>query len=102
LGSAKAVIGHLESAAGIAGLCKVLAAFRHRALPAAVHRTPRNPKIAWTGLPVPVTDEATPWEPGERVRRAGVSAFGLSGTNAHVRLEEALAVGGVRGAAPEV
>ncbi len=89
LGSAKAVIGHLESAAGIAGVCKVLASLRHRKLPAAVHSTPRNPNIAWDELPVRVVDEATPWERGDRVRRAGVSAFGLSGTNAHVILEEA-------------
>ncbi|WP_208615595.1 type I polyketide synthase [Streptomyces rubellomurinus] len=102
LGSAKAVIGHLESAAGIAGVCKVLASFRHRALPAAVHSTPRNPNIAWDELPVRVIDEATPWEPGERVRRAGVSAFGLSGTNAHVILEEAPAVAAVPEAAPAV
>ncbi|MFJ9693754.1 SDR family NAD(P)-dependent oxidoreductase [Kitasatospora sp. NPDC101183] len=90
LGSAKAVIGHLESAAGIAGVCKVLASLRHGMLPAAVHSSPRNPNIAWDELPVRVVDEATPWERGgERVRRAGVSAFGLSGTNAHVILEEA-------------
>ncbi|MGW5619108.1 SDR family NAD(P)-dependent oxidoreductase, partial [Streptomyces sp. NPDC003877] len=89
LGTAKSVIGHLESAAGIAGVCKVLAAFRHGALPPTPRSTPLNPAIAWDDLPVTVVDELSPWArtPG-RVRRAGVSAFGLSGTNAHLVLEE--------------
>ncbi|MGW0238921.1 SDR family NAD(P)-dependent oxidoreductase, partial [Streptomyces sp. NPDC002996] len=89
LGTAKSVIGHLESAAGIAGVCKVLASFRNEALPPTMHSTPRNPNIAWNDLPVHVIDELTAWPRGERVRRAGVSSFGLSGTNAHVVLEEA-------------
>ncbi|WP_346074498.1 SDR family NAD(P)-dependent oxidoreductase, partial [Streptomyces thermogriseus] len=89
LGTAKSVIGHLESAAGVAGVCKVLASFRKNALPATLHSSPRNPNIAWDDLPVRVVDELEPWprEAG-RVRRAGVSSFGLSGTNAHVVLEE--------------
>ncbi|WP_394836549.1 SDR family NAD(P)-dependent oxidoreductase [Pendulispora rubella] len=91
LGTAKSTIGHLESAAGIAGICKVLASFRHEALPPTLNSTPRNPHIAWDELAVRVIDELTPWP--RRVegapRRAGVSSFGLSGTNAHVILEEA-------------
>ncbi|PRH81121.1 type I polyketide synthase, partial [Streptomyces solincola] len=90
IGTAKSVIGHLESAAGIAGVCKVLASFRHGALPATRHSSPRNPAIAWDDLAVRVVDELTPWPRREgRPRRAGVSSFGLSGTNAHVVLEEA-------------
>ncbi|MGW0932766.1 SDR family NAD(P)-dependent oxidoreductase [Streptomyces sp. NPDC002644] len=89
LGTAKSVIGHLESAAGIAGVCKLLASFRHDALPATVRSTPRNPAIAWDDLPVRVVDQLEPWRrDGGRPRRAGVSSFGLSGTNAHVIVEE--------------
>ncbi|MGW0738256.1 SDR family NAD(P)-dependent oxidoreductase, partial [Streptomyces sp. NPDC002851] len=89
LGTAKSVIGHLESAAGIAGICKVLASFRKGSLPPTMHSSPRNPNIAWDELPVRVVDALEPWERDEaRVRRAGVSSFGLSGTNAHVVLEE--------------
>jgi acyl transferase domain-containing protein len=90
LGATKANIGHLESAAGLAGVLKILAAIRHEALPPTPHTEPRNTHIDWEPLPVRVVDELTPWprEP-KRSRRAGVSAFGLSGTNAHVILEEA-------------
>ncbi|MEU0582002.1 SDR family NAD(P)-dependent oxidoreductase, partial [Streptomyces griseoincarnatus] len=89
LGTAKSVIGHLESAAGIAGVCKVLASFRHDALPATLNSSPRNPNIAWDDLPVRVVDALEPWErDASRPRRAGVSSFGLSGTNAHVIVEE--------------
>ncbi|MGW4690240.1 SDR family NAD(P)-dependent oxidoreductase, partial [Streptomyces sp. NPDC004244] len=89
LGTAKSVIGHLESAAGIAGVCKMLAAFKNDALPGTRYSTPRNPNIAWDDLPVHVVDELTTWErDAARPRRAGVSSFGLSGTNAHVIIEE--------------
>ncbi|MCX5612933.1 SDR family NAD(P)-dependent oxidoreductase [Streptomyces sp. NBC_00047] len=89
LGTAKSVIGHLESAAGVAGVCKMLASFRQDALPATLNSSPRNPNIAWDELPVRVVDSHTPWERDlSRPRRAGVSSFGLSGTNAHVVLEE--------------
>ncbi|MFJ6186132.1 SDR family NAD(P)-dependent oxidoreductase [Streptomyces sp. NPDC092295] len=89
LGTAKSVIGHLESAAGIAGICKMLASFKKDALPGTRHSSPRNPNIAWDDLPVRVVDELTPWaRDTARPRRAGVSSFGLSGTNAHVIVEE--------------
>jgi acyl transferase domain-containing protein len=90
LGTAKSVIGHLEAAAGIAGLCKVLASLRHGALPATRHSSPRNPHLDWQDLGVEVVDELAPWPAdGDRPRRAGISAFGLSGTNVHLLVEQA-------------
>ncbi|WP_394838006.1 SDR family NAD(P)-dependent oxidoreductase [Pendulispora rubella] len=90
LGALKTNVGHLEAASGLAGVAKVIAALRHRALPATLHTNPRNPHIDWEQLPVRVVDELRPWPaPEGRARRAAVSAFGLSGTNAHVILEEA-------------
>ncbi|XXS68128.1 SDR family NAD(P)-dependent oxidoreductase [Sorangium sp. So ce131] len=96
LGAVKTNIGHLESGAGLAGLAKMVAALRHEALPATLHTTPRNPYIEWDALPVRVVDTLEPWprRPDGRPRRAGVSAFGLSGTNAHIVLEEAPALEG--------
>jgi mycoketide-CoA synthase len=90
LGAVKTNIGHLEWAAGLAGIAKVVAALRHEALPATLHTEPRNPHIDWDALPVAVIDQLLPWprDPA-RPRRAGVSSFGISGTNAHVILEEA-------------
>ncbi|MGQ0838754.1 SDR family NAD(P)-dependent oxidoreductase [Actinokineospora sp.] len=89
IGTAKSVIGHLESAAGIAGVVKVLASLRREELPATAHSSPRNQHIEWAELPVRVVDEPAPWpRTANRVRRAGVSSFGLSGTNAHLILEE--------------
>ncbi|MEC9464966.1 MAG: SDR family NAD(P)-dependent oxidoreductase, partial [Myxococcota bacterium] len=89
LGTVKTNLGHLESAAGVAGVLKVLASFEHDAIPASLHSTPRNPHIPWDALSVRVVDTLEPWQTTEtRPRRAGVSAFGLSGTNAHVILEE--------------
>ena len=90
LGTAKSVIGHLEAAAGIAGLCKVLASLRYEALPATLYSSPRNPHLDWDGLCVEVVDELTPWRGNvQRPRRAGVSAFGMSGTNVHLLVEQA-------------
>ncbi len=89
LGAIKANIGHLEAAAGLAGVLKILVALRHEALPPTPHTRPRNSHIDWEQLPVWVVDELTPWRRGpDRIRRAGVSGFGLSGTNVHVILEE--------------
>ncbi|MDI1475029.1 type I polyketide synthase [Polyangium sp. y55x31] len=91
LGAIKTQIGHLEAASGLAGVAKMIASLRRGALPPTLHTTPRNPHIDWAGLPVHVVDSLSPWPRHEegRKRRAGVSAFGLSGTNAHVLLEEA-------------
>jgi len=89
IGSVKTNLGHLEAAAGLAGVIKVVLALQHREIPRHLHfRTP-NPHIPWAELPVTVATELTPWQPIERTRIAGVSAFGFSGTNAHVVLEEA-------------
>ncbi|HEX8107686.1 MAG TPA: type I polyketide synthase, partial [Kofleriaceae bacterium] len=93
LGTAKSTIGHLEAASGIAGICRILAALRHEELPATLHSSPRNPDIAWDELAVEVIDRRRPWPlRAGRPRRAGVSSFGLSGTNAHLILEEAPAM----------
>ncbi|MDQ0305116.1 type I polyketide synthase [Ancylobacter polymorphus] len=88
LGSVKTNIGHLEAAAGIAGLIKMVLALEAGRLPATLHQTQPNPRIAWDELPVRVVAEAMQW-PAGAPRRAGVSSFGFSGTNAHLILEEA-------------
>ncbi|PRQ09059.1 type I polyketide synthase [Enhygromyxa salina] len=90
IGAIKPNVGHLESASGLAGVAKVLAAMQHGQLPATLHTQPRNPHIDWDDLPVEVVDKQRTWTPpAGQPRRAAVSAFGLSGTNAHVILEEA-------------
>ncbi|SBS75650.1 6-deoxyerythronolide-B synthase., NADPH:quinone reductase [uncultured Mycobacterium sp.] len=89
MGTAKTNIGHLESAAGVAGLVKVVLSLQHDLLPQNLHFQNRSPHIPWDSLPVRVVDRATPWYADGRPRRAGVSAFGFTGTNAHVLIEEA-------------
>ncbi len=88
IGSVKTNIGHLESAAGVAGIVKTVLALNHRVIPKHLnYRTP-NPEIDWERLPLRVTSEATPWPVvPDRRPLAGVSGFGWSGTNAHVLLE---------------
>ncbi|MFY2558580.1 SDR family NAD(P)-dependent oxidoreductase [Corallococcus terminator] len=90
LGSVKTNIGHLEAAAGIAGVVKVLLAFRHRKLPGTVHFKALNEFIAFEQSPFHVVAETTDWpRPAPGIpRRAGVSSFGFGGVNAHVVLEE--------------
>ena len=87
LGSVKTNVGHLEAAAGVAGVIKVLLAMRAGVIPKHLHFDTPNPRVDWEELPVRVTSEATPWPERDRPRRAGVSSFGYSGTNAHVVLE---------------
>ena len=88
LGSVKTNVGHLEAAAGVAGVVKVLLSMRHGMIPRHLHFETPNPRIEWDELPVRVTAEATPWPEAQgRPVRAGVSSFGYSGTNAHVVLE---------------
>ncbi len=88
LGSVKTIIGHTESAAGIAGLIKCVLALGHRRIPAHLHLQACNPKISLDTIPAIIPTQSRPWESAPP-RRAGVSAFGFSGTNAHVILEEA-------------
>ncbi|MGJ7907985.1 SDR family NAD(P)-dependent oxidoreductase [Actinopolyspora sp. H202] len=95
LGSVKPNIGHLEAAAGIAGVIKVLLAMKHKQLPGLPDFQDLNPRIDLTGTPFNIVDSLREWEPlhserGEPLpRRAGVSSFGIGGTNAHVVIEEA-------------
>ncbi|ODT46238.1 MAG: hypothetical protein ABS70_01230 [Nitrospira sp. SCN 59-13] len=88
LGSVKTNIGHLDAAAGIAGLIKTILALVHRKLPASLHYSAPNPAIEFKTTPFYVNDTLRAWT-GNSPRRAGVSSFGLGGTNAHVVLEEA-------------
>lgn len=88
LGAAKTNVGHLEAAAGVAGLIKMVLALEARRLPPTLHQSQPNPRIPWAELPVRVIDRAMDW-PEAAHPRAGVSSFGFSGTNAHVILEAA-------------
>ena len=88
VGSVKTNVGHLEAAAGVAGVIKVLLAMREGRIPPHLHFGEPNPRLDWAGLPLSVATEATPWEDGgDRPRRAAVSSFGYSGTNAHMVIE---------------
>jgi acyl transferase domain-containing protein/acyl-CoA synthetase (AMP-forming)/AMP-acid ligase II/aryl carrier-like protein len=89
IGSVKGNIGHLESAAGIAGLIKAVLALRHGTIPPSLHLATPNRHLPWETLAVRVAGAGEPWPQGEAPRRAGVSAFGFAGTNAHVVLQEA-------------
>ena len=89
VGSVKTNIGHLEAAAGLAGLVKVVLSLWHEALPSHRNFATPNPYVAWNALPLQVVSATRAWPRTERPRRAGLSAFGFSGTNLHVVLEEA-------------
>src|SRR6185503_853938 len=88
LGSVKTNIGHLDAAAGVAGLIKTVLALKHKMLPASLHFKEANPKIDFDSTPFYVNTGLREWERAETPRRAGVSAFGVGGTNAHVIGEE--------------
>ena len=89
IGSAKTNIGHLEAAAGIAGVIKVILSLEHEACRKHLHFENPSPHIPWDRLAVQVVQGGHPWERNGRPRIAGVSSFGFAGTNAHVILEEA-------------
>lgn len=89
LGTVKSSIGHLEAAAGVAGVIKILMAMRRNELPPTLYSTPLNPHIDLAGSPFRIVTAREPWPAGDAAtpRRAGVSSFGFGGTNAHVVLE---------------
>ncbi len=89
VGSVKSGIGHLDTAAGVAGLIKTALALHHRQLPPSLHFESPNPKIDFANSPFFVVNRLTEWQRGLVPLRAGVSSFGIGGTNAHVVLEEA-------------
>ena len=89
IGSAKSNFGHLSCAAGVTGLIKTVLAIENQAIPPTVHYTAPNPAIALASSPFYVTTKLRPWDRNGTPRRAGISSFGVGGTNAHLILEEA-------------
>jgi malonyl CoA-acyl carrier protein transacylase len=89
LGSVKTNIGHLESAAGVAGMIKLVLSLQQETIPQHLHFRELNPRIDWGGVPVEIPVHARSWPRDKKRRIAGVSSFGFSGTNAHVIVEEA-------------
>ncbi|MFF2888662.1 beta-ketoacyl synthase N-terminal-like domain-containing protein [Paenibacillus sp. NPDC057967] len=89
IGSVKTNVGHLDAAAGVAGLAKAIAALKYKTLPPTLHFAKPNRNIPFHQSPLYVNDRAQEWEPEDYPRRCGVSSFGFSGTNCHIVLEEA-------------
>lgn len=89
IGSVKTNVGHLDAAAGMTGLIKVALSLKHKTIPASLHYQSPNPQISFEGSRFYVNTQTSPWRDTGEPRRAGISAFGVGGTNAHVILEEA-------------
>ncbi|MEH1973942.1 MAG: beta-ketoacyl synthase N-terminal-like domain-containing protein [Nostoc sp.] len=89
IGSLKTNIGHLDAAAGVAGLIKTVLALKHKQIPPSLHFEEPNPQIDFANSPFYVNNKLSQWKVDKHPRRAGVSSFGIGGTNAHVILEEA-------------
>lgn len=89
IGSVKTNIGHLDAAAGVAGLIKTVLALKHKQIPPSLHFEKPNPKIDFDNSPFYVNRSLSEWKTNGTPRRAGISSFGIGGTNAHVILEEA-------------
>ena len=89
IGSLKSNVGHLDAAAGVAGLIKTVLALKHKLLPPTLHFEQPNPKIDFVNSPLYVNSTLSEWKRNGTPRRAGVSSFGIGGTNAHLILEEA-------------
>ena len=88
IGSAKSNLGHTQAAAGLAGVIKVVLAMQHHKLPRTLHVAEPSPAVDWERAGMALLQEESPWLPGDKSRYAGVSSFGIGGTNAHVVLEE--------------
>ncbi|MBE9060856.1 type I polyketide synthase [cf. Phormidesmis sp. LEGE 11477] len=89
VGSVKSNFGHLEGAAGVAGLIKVILSLQHQQIPPHLHFSAPNPRIPWQQIPIEIPSQLTPWPETSEPRRAGLSGFGMSGTNVHLIIEEA-------------